>query len=106
MSPSVSRIKPYHSKHKKHFNKKKRQPKSKPLSFDQMMRQFKKKVERAGVIQEVRKREFYEKPAQKRQRRKKEAIRREKINQHDNSLGPEPRLPTPTFEGLRKINDE
>ena len=91
MSPSVSRIKPYHSKHKKHFNKKKGQPKSKPLSFDQMMRQFKKKVERAGVIQEVRKREFYEKPAQKRQRRKKEAIRKERIGWESEQLSPRSR---------------
>ena len=77
MSPQVLRerpMKPYRGKKK--FNKKERKPK--PLSFDQMMRQFKKKVERAGVIQEVRKREYYEKPAQKRQRKKKEAIRKER----------------------------
>ena len=96
--------KPYHQR--KHFDKNKRKPK--PLTFDQMMRQFKKKVERAGIIQELRKREFFEKPAQKKQRKKKEAIRREKINQDNNSLGPEPKLPTPTFQGqgLKRINDE
>ena len=44
-----------------------------------MMRKFKKKVERAGILQEVKKREYYEKPAQKKQRKKKEAIRREQI---------------------------
>ena len=66
--------KPYHQR--KHFNKKKRKPK--PLTFDQILRRFKKRVERAGTIQEVRKREFYEKPAQKRQRKKKEAIRKER----------------------------
>ena len=69
------RQKPYHQR--KHFNKKKRKPR--PLTFDQMLRKFKKKVERAGVIQEVKKREYYEKPAQKRQRKKKEAIRKEQI---------------------------
>tara|TARA_R100001443_G_scaffold116288_2_gene136308 strand:+ start:418 stop:684 length:267 start_codon:yes stop_codon:yes gene_type:complete len=77
--------KSYHQrKHfKKNFNKKKR-----PITFDQLLRQFKKKVERAGTIQEVRKREYYEKPAQKRQRKKKEAIRREQINQErNNTLG-------------------
>ena len=68
------RQKPYHQR--KHFNKKKRKPR--PLTFDQMLRKFKKKVERAGVIQEVKKREYYEKPAQKRQRKKKEAIRKER----------------------------
>ena len=73
--------KPYHQR--KHFDKKKRKPK--PLSFDQMLRRFKKKVDRAGIIQEVRKREYYEKPAQKRQRKKKEAIRREQLNQLNNN---------------------
>ena len=67
--------KPYHQR--KHFNKKKRKPR--PLTFDQMLRKFKKKVERAGIIQELKKREYYEKPAQKRQRKKKEAIRKERF---------------------------
>ena len=74
--------KPYHQR--KHFNKKKRKPR--PLTFDQMLRKFKKKVERAGTIQEVKKREYYEKPAQKRQRKKKEAIRKEQIRHEANSL--------------------
>ncbi len=59
----------------KKFDKKK----ARPLSFDQMLRKFKKKVERAGTLQEVKKREYYEKPAQRKQRKKKEAIRREQI---------------------------
>ena len=42
--------KPYQQR--KHFNKKDRKPR--PLSFDQMLRRFKKKVERAGTLQEVR----------------------------------------------------
>ena len=78
MSPKVYRIRPNDNTNyrgKKKFNKKK---KTKPLSFDQMLRQFKKKVERAGVIQEVRKREYYEKPAQKRQRKRKESVRKER----------------------------
>ena len=69
------RQKPYHQR--KHFNKKDRKPR--PLSFDQMLRRFKKKVERAGVLQEVKDRSHYEKPAQKRQRKKKEAVRKEQI---------------------------
>ena len=67
--------KPYHQR--KHFDKKKRKPR--PLTFDQMLRKFKKKVERAGTLQEVKDRKHYEKPAQKRQRKKKEAIRKEQI---------------------------
>ena len=69
--------KPYHQR--KHFNKKKFKKKPRPLSFDQMLRRFKKKVERAGTLQEVKDRLHYEKPAQKRQRKKKAAIRKEQI---------------------------
>ena len=67
----------------KKFGKKRR-----PLTFDQMLRQFKKKVEKSGVIQECRKREYYEKPAQKKQRKKKEAIRRQRRKDMENELGP------------------
>ena len=70
------------TKNFKKFDKRK----PKPLSFDQMFRQFKKKVERAGTLQEVKKREFYEKPAQKRQRKKKEAIRKEQIRMEADQL--------------------
>ena len=80
--------KSYHQrKHfKKKFNKKRR-----PITFDQMLRQFKKKCERAGIVAEVRKREYYEKPSAKRQRKKKEAIRREKLNQLSNNTLLRPR---------------
>ena len=74
--------KPYQQR--KHFNKKDRKPR--PLSFDQMLRKFKKKVERAGTLQEIKKREYYEKPAQKKQRTKSEAIRREKIRWQGDQL--------------------
>ena len=78
--------KPYHQR--KHFNKNKKFDKRKPrpLTFDQMLRKFKKKVERAGILQEVKDRQYYEKPAQKRQRKKKEAIRKEQIRHEANSL--------------------
>ena len=75
------------NKNFKKFDKSK--PKPKPLSFDQMFKRFKKKVERDGILQEVRKREFYEKPAQKKQRKKKEAIRKERIRHEANSLSAE-----------------
>ena len=71
------RQKPYQQR--KHFNKKFDKKKPRPLTFDQMLRKFKKKVERAGIIEQVKKREYYEKPAQKRQRKKKEAVRKEQI---------------------------
>ena len=49
---------------------------AKPMPFDVALRKFKKQVEKAGIIQECRKREFYEKPAQRKQRKKAEAIAR------------------------------
>tara|TARA_Y100001937_G_C7135586_1_gene339833 strand:- start:3422 stop:3691 length:270 start_codon:yes stop_codon:yes gene_type:complete len=56
---------------------KKRHPKdrrpAKPMPFDVALRKFRKACERAGIVQEVRKREFYEKPNQKRKRKKAEA---------------------------------
>ena len=58
--------KSYHQrKHfKKKFNKKRR-----PITFDQMLRQFKKKCERSGVVAEVRERQYYEKPSSRRQKK-------------------------------------
>lgn len=49
---------------------------AKPMPFDIALRKFRKAVDRAGIIQEVRKREFYEKPTAKRKRKKAEAIAR------------------------------
>ena len=40
------------------------------------MRKFRKAVERSGIIQEVRRRQFYEKPCQKRIRKKAEGTAR------------------------------
>ena len=77
-------MKPYNRQrpqHKQGFKKKPR-----PLSFDQMLRKFKKKVERAGILQEVKERKHYEKPAQKRQRKKKAAIRKEQIRWETDQL--------------------
>jgi len=52
----------------------KRPPKEMP--FDVALRKFKKACEKAGIVQEVRKREFYEKPTAKRKRKKAEAVAR------------------------------
>ena len=52
----------------------KRPPKEMP--FDVALRKFKKACEKAGIVQEVRKREFYEKPTAKRKRKKAEAVSR------------------------------
>ena len=63
-----------------------------PPPFDVLLRQFKKKCERKGIVAEVRERQYYEKPAEKRQRKMKEAIRRERMNHlNRNVLGRPPR---------------
>ena len=46
------------------------------MPFDVALRKFRKACDRAGIVSEVRKREYYEKPAQKRQRKRKEAVAR------------------------------
>ena len=58
----------------------KRNPRDKrpatPMPFDIGLRKFKKACEKAGIVQEVRERQYYEKPAQRKQRKKAEAISR------------------------------
>ena len=51
----MPQVKPRHDKRR-----------NKTESFDQMLRRFKKKCERAGIVSEVRARENYVKPNQKR----------------------------------------
>lgn len=45
-------------------------------SFDVALRRFKRTVEKAGVLSEVRRREFYEKPAAERKRKAAAAVKR------------------------------
>ena len=73
---------------RKNKNPKDKRP-QKPMPFDIALRKFKKAVERAGIIQEVRKREFYEKPTAKRKRKKAEAIGRSKRQAAENTLKPQ-----------------
>ncbi len=44
--------------------------------FDIALRRFKRACEKAGIIAEVRRREFYEKPTQVRKRKKAAAVKR------------------------------
>ncbi len=71
----------------------KRHPKDrhppKAMPFDVALRKFKKQVEKAGIIQEVRKRQYYEKPAQARQRKRKEAVARWRKQERSMALKPE-----------------
>lgn len=45
-------------------------------SFEQAIRRFKKSVEKAGVMAELRKREHYEKPSVRRKRKESQARKR------------------------------
>ena len=46
------------------------------LAVDVAIRRFKRSCEKAGVLADVRKREFYEKPTQERKRKKAAAVKR------------------------------
>ena len=45
--------------------------------FDAALRRFKRACEKAGILSEVRRREYYEKPTQERKRKKAAAIKRQ-----------------------------
>tara|TARA_Y100000590_G_scaffold425212_1_gene532965 strand:+ start:560 stop:808 length:249 start_codon:yes stop_codon:yes gene_type:complete len=67
-------------------------PKSKNVEpFDRMLRRFKKQVERAGIIQECREREYYVKPNQKRHKKNQDIARRRKIQAKKEALALERR---------------
>ena len=61
------------------------------MPFDVALRKFRKACDRAGIVAEVRKREYYEKPAAKRHRKKKEAIARWSKKEKGMQLQPERR---------------
>ena len=58
------------------------------MPFDVALRKFKKACERAGIVQEIRRREFYEKPTAKRKRKKAEAISRWRKEERSMQLKP------------------
>ncbi|MDX1654633.1 MAG: 30S ribosomal protein S21 [Candidatus Competibacteraceae bacterium] len=44
--------------------------------FDVALRRFKRSCEKAGILSEVRRREYYEKPTQERKRKQAAAVKR------------------------------
>ena len=64
-------MKPYNNRRPQRSKEWGRKPKkpSGPPPFDVLMRRFKKKCERSGVVAEVRERQFYEKPSSRRQKK-------------------------------------
>lgn len=55
-------------------------------NINQALRRFKKKVEEAGVLDALRKKEFYEKPTTERKRKKGAAVARWKKKLRENEL--------------------
>jgi len=62
---------------------------AKPMPFDVALRKFKKACERAGIVQECRKRQYYEKPTAKRKRKKAEGIARWRRQENAMKLRPQ-----------------
>jgi small subunit ribosomal protein S21 len=55
-------------------------------NINQALRRFKKKIEDSGVLEELRQKEFYEKPTTKRKRLKGAAVARWRKQLRDNQL--------------------
>jgi len=57
-------------------------------SFDSLLRRFKRKAERAGIVTDYRKKDFYEKPTAVKRRKKDATLRKVKLkNQRDLEMG-------------------
>ena len=50
---------------------------TKNMPFERALRIFRRKCDNAGIVQEVRKREYFEKPTAKRKRKKAAAVKRQ-----------------------------
>lgn len=46
-------------------------------SLEKALRKFKTKIRQEGILEEVRDREFYEKPSQRKRKKQEAAVRRE-----------------------------
>ena len=57
-------------------------------NFDRLLRNFRNKMKKSGKLDDFRKKEYYEKPAQKKQRLKNAAKRRETKRNRDSQLQP------------------
>jgi small subunit ribosomal protein S21 len=60
--------------------------------FDIALRRFKRACEKAGVLTEVRRREYYEKPSEERKRKAAAAIKRH-LKKMSRDIGRRPRQP-------------
>ena len=72
--------------------------------FDAALRRFKRACEKAGVLTELRRREFYEKPTQERKRKKAAAVKRHlKRLSRENMRGTGRRCPGQRRPRLRPV---
>lgn len=55
-------------------------------SIDSVLRKFKRKIKNEGILQELRKREFFEKPSEIKKRKAKAAKRRTILQQRADEL--------------------
>ncbi len=55
-------------------------------TIDKVLKRFKKRYEKAGILKEVRKRGFYVKPSVEKRMKKAKAIRRNKRNLAEESI--------------------
>jgi len=55
-------------------------------SIDKALKRFKSKLRKDGILEEMKKREFYEKPSQKRRREKIQAVKRERKRQRESDM--------------------
>ncbi len=51
--------------------------------IDKALRKFKSKLRKEGLLEEMKRREFYEKPSQRKRRELAQAIKREKRRQRE-----------------------
>ena len=56
-------------------------------SFETALRRFKKKIQDAGLLQEMRKREYFESPSVRRKKKLMAAIRKERRRQKRENAG-------------------
>ena len=78
-------------------------------NVDQALRALKKKMQREGIFREMKLRNYYEKPSEKRAREKAEAIRRarklarKKAQREGLIAAPKPRVPRAAAAAKRRI---
>ena len=71
------------------IEKMRRTPKPQNYNFDRLLRNFRNKVKRSGKLEKLREKEYYEKPAQRKQRLKNAAQRREAKRNREEMLRPQ-----------------